>query len=425
MKELRTISDIENALAPYIPLASEITGKDITLDRMRPLMAVLGNPEEKLKIIHIAGTSGKTSTTYYIASMLTAAGLKTGMTVSPHIDSIAERVQINMQPVSAKEFGNALEEFLDIMKKAKLEPTYFEILIAFVYWYFVKAGVDYAVVETGLGGLQDSTNVAERADKICVITDIGYDHMHVLGNTLPEIAAQKAGIIHASNNVYMYEQSPEIMEVVKGRCTQQGAQLHIVETSYQNETGALKDLPDFQQRNWHLAHEVYGAVQRRDGLPELSEDKLTETLTLQVPARMDVRALNGKTLIMDGAHNGQKMQAFLGSYKNRWGGQKAAVLLSLKSSKDYQEVLPQLVGVADTLIITTFSFSQDRPLHGIDPDELANAAAKHNFTQIIAEPDQAKAYELLLSQPEGVLIITGSFYLIGQLRHNHEELKNG
>ena len=147
-------------------------------------------------------------------------------------------------------------------------------------------------------------------------------------------------------------------------------------------------------------------------------------MALQVPARMDVRIINGKTVIMDGAHNGQKMEAFLRSYKHRYTGQKAAVLLSLKSNKDYQEVLPQLVGVADTLLLTTFSFSQDRPLHGIDPEELAQFAKNYDFKQIVAEPDQAKAYKLLLNQSEEMLIITGSFYLIGQLRSAHKELQN-
>lgn len=425
MEKQFTNMDIEASLAPYIPLASEITGKDITLDRMVPLMAALDNPERKLKIIHIAGTSGKTSTTYYIAAMLTAAGLKVGMTVSPHIDSVTERLQINMQPISTNVFGAALAEFLDIIKKLDEQPTYFELLIAFAYWYFVKVGVDYAVIETGLGGLHDSTNIAKRADKICVITDIGYDHMQVLGNTLEEIAAQKAGIIHDQNSVYMYQQLPEITAQIISRCNAKNAQLNIVKEPTATEPDITKGLPEFQQHNWQLAYWVYEALAAKDGLAKLSAEELIGAAHVVVPARMDIRSIGNKKLIMDGAHNGQKMQAFIHSFSKNWPGKKAAVLLSLKSGKDYRDVLPLLADIADTLIITTFSFSQDRPFHGIDPSELALFAGKHNFKQIITEPDQTKAYRLLMSQPEDTLIITGSFYLIGQLRHKHKELQHG
>ena len=422
MNGLHTLLEIEAALAKYIPLASEIIGKDITLDRMNPMMTALGNPEKQLKVIHIAGTSGKTSTTYYIAALLTAAGKKVGMTVSPHVDSIAERLQVNMQPITVAVFGEALEEFLEIIRLSDIEPTYFELLIALAYWYFAKVGVDYAVIETGLGGLHDGTNIAKEYDKLCVITDIGYDHMHVLGNTISEIAAQKAGIIHGKNDVYMYEQSPEVMSAIKQRCDIQKAYLHTIGQSYVNEPDMFKDLPSFQKRNWHLAHAVFDAVKIRDGIVGLSDKKLAQAISTQIPARMDQKKIKGKLVIMDGAHNGQKMQAFVGSFMTRWPGKRAAVLLSLKTSKDYTEVLPLLRSIASTLIITTFSGTQDRFVESIPPQQLAESAEHYGFSRVVAMPDQDDAYELLMNQPDDVVIITGSFYLIGQLRHKHKEL---
>ncbi len=424
MATLHTFSDIEAVLARYIPLAKEMTGKDITLERMRPLMAVLGNPEKKLNVIHIAGTSGKTSTTYYIAALLTATGKKVGMTVSPHVDIIGERIQINMQPLGAEEFSAALEEFLGIIDQAHAIPTYFELLIALVYWYFAKIGVDYAVIETGLGGLQDSTNVADEPSKICVITDIGYDHMHVLGNTISEIATQKAGIIHEQNTVYMYQQAAEVMTPVLHRCMDKRAQLYTVNDSFANEPEDLSELAVFQQRNWHLAHVVFNAIKTRDGLQELSLEMIGQSLHIQVPGRMEQRQIFGKTIIMDGAHNGQKMKAFVDSFKKRWPGKKAAVLLSLKSSKDYTEVLPLLKDIASTVIVTTFFGIQDRLVESIDPDELAISAMAYGIEHVVAKHDQEAAYKMLLEQDHEVLIITGSFYLIGQLRQHHSELSN-
>ncbi len=196
---IRSIQEAEAALLPYVPLVAELTGKDTTLDRIVPLMKLLGDPQDKLKIIHLAGTSGKTSTAYYMSALLQATGKKVGLTVSPHIDTIAERVQIDGLPLPETEFCRELGIFLDIVEFAEAPPSYFELLYAFALWVFERQQVDYAVVETGMGGLYDATNVASRPDKVCVITDIGFDHTHILGKTLPEIAAQKVGIVHDHN----------------------------------------------------------------------------------------------------------------------------------------------------------------------------------------------------------------------------------
>ena len=387
-------------------------------------MAELGNPERNLKVIHIAGTSGKTSTTYYVAALLTAAGKKTGMTVSPHVDSVTERLQINMQPLSDLEFGSALQEMLEIIATLEFKPSYFEILIALAYWYFDKQQVEYAIIETGMGGLHDGTNIANNPNKICVITDIGFDHMHVLGNTLPEIATQKAGIVHQHNTVYMYKQSPEIMDVVSRQCQEQDAEMHLLPALYNLQAEPVSQLPDYQQRNWHLAHEVYKALQERDGLINLSAAQLSATQSIQIPARMEIRQVQGKTVIMDGAQNGQKMTAFIGSFLKIYPSTRPAVLLSLKQGKDYAEVLPVLRTVASTLILTTFATAQDMPLKSMDMTVLKAEAGKLGFTTTIQCADQDEALRLLLTQPEEVVIITGSFYLIGRLRAAHPELRN-
>ena len=415
------LAEVTKYLEKYIPLVSEVTGKNITIERMRPIMKALGNPEKRLKVIHVAGTSGKTSTTYYITALLAATGKKIGTTVSPHIDKITERVQINGQLISDSDFCDNVAIIAELIEKTDLKPTYFEFLIAFAYWYFEKVKVDYAVVETGFGGLEDSTNIAEEANKVCVITDIGYDHMHILGNTLPEIAAQKAGIIHTGNQTFMFEQAPEITGVFEKRAENEGAKLEFVTMKSSDLT---KGLPDFQKRNWQLAHEVFEYLRNRDKLKSLGTQELIATTLVNIPARMDISNIKGKKVVMDGAHNGQKMATFVRDFKSKFGPQKVPVLLSLKRGKEHADVLPEIKTMASELVLTSYSLVQDTALHSTDLQELAAAAKTYGITDVKIIENQNDAYKYLLSRNSDILVVTGSFYLISQLRGNHPELKS-
>ncbi len=420
MAFINTIAEAEEVLATFVPLARKVTGKDITVERMRPLMDALGNPQRRLKIVHIAGTSGKTSTAYFIAKMLQLSGKKVGLTVSPHVDSVAERIQINLKPLDEAAFCSELSAVLDIVKQGKLEPTYFELLVALAYWYFARTGVDYAVVETGLGGLQDGTNIADNHDKVCAITDIGLDHLHILGHTIPEIARQKTGIIHPHNTVFMHEQPDEVMQVIEDWCRQKSAILRVTQNNtYKGLT--LENLPEFQQRNWRLAQAVFEYIRQRDGLGEID---IEASLHTRVPGRMDTVQLGGKTIVMDGAHNEQKMQAFINSFMRQYPGVKVPVLLSLKQGKELAAVLPLIRPVTARLFITTFEQGQDLPIPAIDAAELGKAAESFRFKDIVVEPDQERSYQLFLQEVSDMGVITGSFYLIGQLRQRHPELRH-
>ncbi len=417
MRSIRTFVEAEAALAIYVPQVKELLGKDLMLERMPPFMHHIGNPEKKLEIIHVAGTSGKTSTAYYMASLLKAAGASVGLTVSPHVDTVAERVQLNLEPLSEAKFCEALSEFLMLIENFEPLPTYFELLVGFAYWCFAREGVDYMVVETGLGGLHDSTNVADREDKICIITDIGYDHVRVLGNTLPEIARQKAGIIHAKNQVFIHTQQPEIIEVFERTCHEKGATLHIVDEPFEAE-----DLPLFQQRNWSLACSTYDYLAQRDGLKVLQADELARARSIRVPGRMDTRQIGDKTVIMDGAHNQQKMRAFVESFQAQYPGQQAAVLLGLKQDKDYPGVIDELVPITQELILTTFAAAQDLPVRSIDPETIAAYCRSKGYNRIRVMPDHQQAYAALSEASSKLLIITGSFYLLSQIRAEEKQV---
>ena len=413
------LKEAEKALLPFMPSVSTVTGRDITLERMWPMMRVLGNPEKKLKIIHIAGTSGKTSTAYYLSSLMATTGKKIGLHVSPHVDKITERFQINTAPISDEQFCCELAKFLDIIHTNNLQPTYFELLVAFAYWFFDREHVDYVVMETGMGGLHDGTNVAQNPDKLCVITDIGLDHMKVLGHTIPEIAYQKAGIIHPHNRVFMYLQSPEVMRVVTDKCTSVIAEL--LTTTESDERAVDKDLldltlPVYQQRNWMLAYFVMRQVVKLDGLPTPLHQTIADTQHTKIPARMDIVKLKNKTLIMDGAHNEQKMAAFVSSFQALYPGRKCAVLLSLKQDKEHKGVISQLAQIASEIITTSFKTSQELPAVSMDADTLTADCKLAGLSNTVSIPDIHSAYLTLLRSEEDILVVTGSFYLIYQLR---------
>jgi dihydrofolate synthase/folylpolyglutamate synthase len=329
MTEIKDFAEAEKALARFIPPAGSQRIK-YDLDRMRALMECLGNPQNDIRIIHVAGTSGKTSTCYYLSALLQAAGQKVGLTISPYVESVNERLQIDLEPLPKDQFVAALNEFLPLVETTGLEITYFEVLIALAYWYFARTGVDYAVVEVGLGGLLDGTNVISREDKVCIITDIGLDHTEILGDTLGQIAAQKAGIITSHNQVFMYEQGDEVMDVVGAACSTNEAILNIVSTK---QSSALpQGMPQFQKRNWTLAKAAVDHVCKRDILPEPPDGRLAETMRLQVPARMEKFTVDATEVILDGAHNPQKLSALLSSLGARYPGRKFVFLLALLQS---------------------------------------------------------------------------------------------
>ncbi len=414
--KLTSISEAESALQEYIPNSSLYIGDNMTLSRMWPLLGAVGNPHKKLKVIHLAGTSGKTSTAYFVSALLKSSGEKIGLSVSPHVDSITERVQIDGEPLENSVFCNDLGEFIDLIKDITPAPSYFELMIAFVMWEFVKHKVDYAVLETGLGGLLDSTNVVTRDDKICVITDIGIDHTSVLGDTLGKIAEQKAGIIQGQNIVIMYEQGTEVMKQVQERVESKHAKLTLIKDSSTTQFATklqIELLPMFQRRNWTLASAVAKSVSDRDNL---EIDQSLDPLTITIPGRMEQRtSRDGSLLIMDGAHNQQKMTAFIDAYVEKFPGQKATVILGMKKDKEFKAVINVLQPIIETLIVASFNKSQDLPVIPQDPEVISDYAISKGIKTIVIK-DYKKAYAELVKSKQNIKIITGSFYLLAQIR---------
>jgi dihydrofolate synthase/folylpolyglutamate synthase len=387
-----------------------------TLDNMYELMAYLDNPQDKLKIVHVAGTSGKTSTSYYVTALLRAAGYKTGLTVSPHVDQINERVQIDLQPLPEAPFCKALGEFLDIVDSGPVKPSWFEAMVAFAYWYFAKAKVDYAVIEVGLGGLHDGTNVVTRPDKVCVITDIGFDHIAILGNTLSEIAWQKAGIIQPNTVAFSYNQQPEIMEQLQKRAKDQTANLQIVKPTVL-DLPSVQQLPLFQQHNLGLALAVAEYVVNRDSGKEITPEQISEACKIVIPGRMEVTKQGTKTVILDGAHNGQKLSTLFESVRATYPGIQPLVLAAFVEggSERWHEEIDVLVQNNVKLVLTDFYSEKDYKKFSVNPAIVADFCASHGLPATIVS-DPVKAYAYALAQTDQLIIVTGSFYLLNHIR---------
>lgn len=376
-------------------------------------MTFLGNPQDAVKMIHIAGTSGKTSTAYYIDALLRAKGYSTGLSVSPHIDVISERAQINSASLNEFEYCQDMTHFLSLVDQSKENLSYFEILVAFAYWEFAKHEVDYAVIETGLGGLLDGTNVVSRHDKVSVITDIGYDHQEILGNTLEQIALQKAGIIVPESHVFMQTQTKEITHAIKSVITTQNASLHIA-----NSAKLDLDLPLFQQRNLALAKYVADYILQQDGNVEIDGGTLQQAAKVHIPARMEEVVYNNCTVILDGSHNPQKLRALVLSVQKKYMIDNVPIMVGFGNNKhgNMHKSLAELRKVSTDIILTKFSDYQDELRAAIDPSFLRQICQSLNFEHVTVIDDPIQAFDALVHKNNGIVMVTGSYYLLNHIR---------
>lgn len=416
MSSISSFAQAQAVLNQFVPQKPQSTG--YTLDNITAFMNYLDNPQNKLKVIHVAGTSGKTSTAYYVASLLNSAGYTTGLTVSPHIDQVNERAQIDLKPLPEADYCRELSEFLKLVINSQIDLSYFEVLVAFSYWLFNKRGVEYAVIEVGLGGLLDGTNVVNRADKVCIITDIGLDHTTILGNTLEKIAFQKAGIITPSNNVFINEQPSEVVAVIADVSQRSRATLHVLEDDVKQNDIAVFKLPLFQQRNFALALAAVNFVCERDHRTKISTKQIQQATKIYIPGRMEVMKYNDKTLILDGSHNEQKISALVKSIEEQFPKSTITLLVSFGSNKgpSVAESLKLLRKLGSKIIITQFVSRQDEIRVPIDPDQLAIGAKVAGFEDITIEPNSAKALEMLVQDSSDVGLVTGSFYVLNSIR---------
>ncbi|HSH31378.1 MAG TPA: Mur ligase family protein [Candidatus Saccharimonadales bacterium] len=440
-KPVQNLAEAQNFLARLPKSTAVVFTGNVGFERSRYFFNLLGNPQDSFRSIHIAGTSGKSSTAYMTAALLQATGLSVGLTLSPHVHDVRERMLIDGNYISESELCDYLNALLPVLEKMRQTkyglPSYFEINLALAWLSFRQHGIDYAVVETGLGGRLDSTNTITRPDKLAVLTAIGYDHTQILGSTLEAIAGEKAGIIQPHNHVIALRQSPEINQVLGAAAAQRQAELELIEPdshlkNTQSEvglTGFDLDMNLWQWLNLQLStsggHQLANAVMalravqyvaERDGF-KLSKAQARSALgELIIPARFEIRRTGNKLIVLDGAHNPQKMAALGQALRELFPNQKLTFLVALKQDKDSRQTLRVIVPLSNRIILSSFvSDDQDLIHQSAQPEQLARDLAALKFTACEVVPDPAQALAAALDKTEHILVITGSFYLIGQL----------
>ena len=376
------------------------------------ILETLGSPQNQIPAIHIAGTSGKGSTAYYATSLLNRAGYTTGTLVSPHIVSVAERSLINGQSLPEQEYLHYFQAFANFYIIHNLHLSYFEFLTIFSFWLFKKIDVNYIIIEVGIGGRLDTTNVISRSPTVRVITDIGLDHTELLGNTLTEIAQEKAGIIHQNDSTVMNRQTSEIEMVVRQRAESQFSQFSIASPIIDD---FLKILPDFQQRNWTLA---YCAVEKRlalDEKPSLPKEVLEKSVHITIPGRLEKRNVNGVNIIFDVAHNPQKIRALIDSLRKLYPDKKPIFVVAFGQNKhsSLAESLAIIDNLAQLAYATTFSANYGKNHCNIQPENIRHVMK----SAVEIEHNPNKALEKAIKkarQLDTYVVVTGSFYLVSE-----------
>ncbi len=410
--------------------------------RTKYLLQFLGNPQNKLKVIHIAGTSGKSSTAYLLSVILASQGKSTGLVISPHINDIRERIRINNRFIRKNQFVkylNQLIPFIEKMRETEFgSPTYFEILTALAFYYFWKENVNYAVIETGIGGLMDATNVVDRDDKICIITKLGLDHMEILGKGIIAIAKQKAGIITNNAVVITTGQKTEAQLILTNT-----AKLKMAKTIVIRERVNFKDVKEFkdktiftfnffgnhwlkltlgligafQAENCSLALAALSVLSKRDGFV-IDENLLRQALIkADFFGRLSIYRISKKMVIFDAAHNEQKMKAFIQAIAHLYPKYKFNFLIAFKSTKEIKPLLQIIAPLAKSIMITSFKiYTHDWFHESIKPKLITSTLSQIGFTnyRIKTNPKMAFA-DLLNSKDKTKIVITGSFYLLSEL----------
>jgi len=403
---MRDVTYFLNELIAYPP------EKHDRLAYVAHILETLGSPQNQIPAIHIAGTSGKGSTAYYATSLLNRAGYTTGTLVSPHIASVAERSLINGQTLPEQEYLHYFQAFANLCVAHNLHLSYFEFLTIFSFWLFKEMGVDYIIIEVGIGGRLDTTNVIFRSPTVRVITDIGLDHTELLGNTLTEIAQEKAGIIHQSDSVVMNRQASEIEMIVRQHAESQFSQFSIASPIIDD---FLKILPDFQQRNWALA---YRAVEKRlalDKKPPLSKEVLEKSVHIAIPGRLEKRIIDGVNIIFDVAHNPQKIRALIDSLRKLYPDKKPIFVVAFGQNKQSSmaESIAIIDGLAQLAYATTFSANYGKNHRNVPPETIQHLMK--SSAKIEQNPATALAKAIKKArQLDTYVVVTGSFYLVSE-----------
>jgi dihydrofolate synthase / folylpolyglutamate synthase len=424
--------DIDSILKPF-----QRFGVHLGLERIQQLLANLGNPHHRVPVIHVAGTNGKGSVCAYLSSVLTQAGYRVGRYTSPHLVDWTERICLNEQPISAEALQQLLVQVQDAIRPQEETPTQFEVITAAAWLYFAQSRVDVAVVEVGLGGRLDATNVCDRP-LVTIITSISREHWQQLGPTLADIAREKAGILKPGCPAVVGQLPPAAEAVVRSRITEldcpavwpQPAKKVNSKKEGKSEEPPFCHLPfafclgieyplpllgGIQLSNSALAIAALQILQRQGW--EISESAIaTGMAKTRWLGRLQWTTWQNHQLLIDGAHNPAAAQA-LRQYVDTLDSKSVTWVMGMLSTKEHADIFRALLRPGDRLYLVPVTDPSSA-----DPVDLAMIA--HNICPELAAystyPELVPALEASVASPENLMVLCGSLYLVGHFLRTAE-----
>ena len=432
--------------------AQAYSTSDFKLDRMRLLLSLIGSPHERIPAIHVAGTKGKGSTCSMIASVLAAAGHRAGLFISPHISVFEERMTVNGVQPTQGELVALVNRLLPTIAHmdglpGQMQPTYFELATALAWLYFVEQRADFAVLEVGMGGRLDSTNVCR--PKVCVITNVSRDHTQILGSTVRQIAWEKAGIIKPNVPLVCGVTQPDALELVEQLCRERGAPLTLFGRDVRvsgRRMAAEADVADgpgesagersprawidvcSARRDWKElpvalrgAHQATNTAMAVAALDELiaqgcsiPEAAVRQGLArVEWPARVEVVARR-PTVVIDAAHNWESARALVATLREEFAPRRRILIFAATRDKDVAGLLRLLIPAFDTVIFTRYLDNpRNVPVHELQ--SLVHAISNRPV-HLAADPTAAWQLARRWAGPDDLIAITGSFFLVAELR---------
>jgi dihydrofolate synthase / folylpolyglutamate synthase len=376
-------------------------GAKLGLENTFKLAALCGNPQQKLRFIHVAGTNGKGSTCAMLESVYRTAGLQVGLFTSPHLVSFRERIQIGREMISEADLVRLVEKFQKLLAQFPKEqhPTFFEVITVMALDYFVERHCDLVIWETGLGGRLDATNIV--TPLASVITNIALDHQQWLGDTVEKIAFEKAGIIKPGIPIITGAEDPEALAVIKKVATEKGAPITMVAAIENNA------LADYQKRNYVLAWAVINILQKQ--IPVSAEQITTGLKHFEWPGRLQlIEKPNGRKFLLDGAHNIAGAKVLRETIEKRFGAARKTLILGIFEDKDWREICGMLAPLAERILAVPVASKRTA-----NPTDLAEVCKATNpSAEIVVCSSLNQAVEQ--TRAPGVTIITGSLYLVGE-----------
>jgi dihydrofolate synthase / folylpolyglutamate synthase len=406
------------------------------LENINILAERLGRPDRAYPTAHIAGTNGKGSTAAFLESILRHAGFRTGLNTSPHLEKINERIRIDGEEISDQAFAETLTRIHVLIEellaagKLRAHPTYFECVTAMAFEYFARESVDFAVFEVGLGGRLDATNIL--SPLVTIITRIDFDHENFLGHSLNEIAAEKAGILKSGVPVVLADQRPEAREVIFARAKSLGcpviepAQIFRLDReSMQGGSIRARVIEADSGTIFEIAPNLPGRFQLQNALNAVAAARLLQSRGFQLPedavtlgiadtvwpGRLE-KLQSSPDVYLDGAHNPAAARELAHFLEQNFSGRKIWLIYATLRDKAVDEVAGLLFPHAAEVI-----FTAPRTLRAVSATQLAEIAG-HHAARFSVSPDAERAFEYALAEaaPEDAIFITGSLYLVGQLR---------